>query len=224
MSDRRLASMIKLEEQYLGYQEGAGNHTIFGAEIGAQNQPWCASYQSDRLKAAGFAGHSSASAQALVESFPTGHTPRVGALVGFHMPGGHSGINHVGFVTAVLSGSRIATIEGNTSDMVARRVRSRSLVVCYGYVPYVAAKPAPMPARGLSASLTPGNPLYHTRIALRRDAQGWNSTIGTKRRMLGRGGVMAYLGNPVTKNGNKYAKVANGDGPCWVRYDWIRWI
>lgn len=51
-------------------------------------------------------------------------------------------IDHVGIVTGV-NGRDILTIEGNTSDRCARRVRQASEIVGYGRPAYVAPAPAP---------------------------------------------------------------------------------
>lgn len=69
--------------------------------------------------------------------------PKPGDLVAFDF--NRSGEpEHIGIVEKVVSGSVIQTIEGNTSDHVMRRTRSRSYV--YGYAtPKYAAAPKPYP-------------------------------------------------------------------------------
>jgi surface antigen len=64
-----------------------------------------------------------------------GAKPRRGAIVFFHMPGGHDGINHVGIVAEVLADGGVVTWEGNSGDRVAKVVR-RAHRVGYGYPAY----------------------------------------------------------------------------------------
>jgi peptidoglycan hydrolase-like protein with peptidoglycan-binding domain len=69
---------------------------------------------------------------------------RPGDVVFFDWAGGGSiaGIDHVGMVEAVHSNGTITTLEGNTSDMFLRRVRS-ACVVGYGRPAYGDAAPMP---------------------------------------------------------------------------------
>ena len=72
--------------------------------------------------------------------FHTG-SPRPGDLVAFDF-NGSGDPEHIGIVEKVISGSTIQTIEGNTSDKVMRRTRSRSYV--YGYAtPKYGTTPTP---------------------------------------------------------------------------------
>lgn len=63
------------------------------------------------------------------------------------MDWGHSDdidkIDHVGFVEVVLSDGRVQTLEGNTMDRVARRVRAAGDIAGFGVVPFT---PNPKPA------------------------------------------------------------------------------
>ncbi len=61
--------------------------------------------------------------------------PRRGSLVFFDWSGSRSidSIDHVGVVEHVRSNGTLVTIEGNTDDRVARRVRSMSSVVGFGH-------------------------------------------------------------------------------------------
>ncbi|GAA1977494.1 peptidoglycan-binding protein [Kitasatospora viridis] len=56
-----------------------------------------------------------------------------------------AGIEHVGVVTGT-SGAYALTIEGNTGDVCARRVRGANVIVGYGRPPYASAVPALAPA------------------------------------------------------------------------------
>ncbi len=155
---RNIADVDRIASAYVGYVEKPVNLTKFGAALGAQGEPWCASFVSIVLEQTGF-GHEfwSASAQQLHDQFAAkrlaGTRPRPWSIVGYHFSGEHAGINHTGIVTAVYAWG-IKTIEGNTSSGVAgsqvngggvyRRTRSYLNVVGYGYPPYAAA-PAPAP-------------------------------------------------------------------------------
>jgi hypothetical protein len=147
---------------FVGYHEGPNNDTKFGREQGANHEPWCASFASSILRHfwnGKFAG--SASAQALVDMFPRVGRPMKGALVGYHEPGGHAGINHVGMIRAVTGAHTFLALEGNTSDAVKLMPRSDAYVVKYSMPPYKAvAKPTPKPAAVWEAGdmVTPTSP------------------------------------------------------------------
>lgn len=55
------------------------------------------------------------------------------------------GIDHVGLVTG-RDGSNVFTIEGNTANVCARRVRHADTIAGYGRPAYVASAPRPVPA------------------------------------------------------------------------------
>lgn len=55
-----------------------------------------------------------------------------------------SRIDHVGIVEKV-EGDKVYTIEGNTDDVCARRVRTAATIVGYGRPKYVEVKPEPVP-------------------------------------------------------------------------------
>lgn len=64
-------------------------------------------------------------------------------------------IDHVGVVEKVLSGGRVQTIEGNTANVCARRVRSAGPIAGYGRPAYTVAAPTPSSA-GSSTRAWPG--------------------------------------------------------------------
>lgn len=75
---------------------------------------------------------------------------RRGDVIFFDWGFGNSigGIDHVGLVTGV-SGSSVLTIEGNTANVCARRVRTASVIAGYGRPAYTAvddSAPAPSPS------------------------------------------------------------------------------
>jgi hypothetical protein len=66
---------------------------------------------------------------------------RPGDIVFFDWGGSDSvgAIDHVGVVEVVLGGGRVQTIEGNTSDSCARRVRGADVIAGYGRPAYAGA-------------------------------------------------------------------------------------
>jgi hypothetical protein len=56
-----------------------------------------------------------------------------------------SAIDHVGLVTGTASGGAVLTIEGNTANRCARRVRYASTIAGYGRPAYAGASPPPPP-------------------------------------------------------------------------------
>jgi peptidoglycan hydrolase-like protein with peptidoglycan-binding domain len=154
-------SLISVAEGYLGYHEGPNNRTVFGKWFGFENEPWCAmfiAYVADKAclsKEVGRYAYTPSYANWFKSHDNWGTKPERGAIVFFHMPGGANRINHVGIVTKVLPDGRIRTIEGNTSDQVARRTR-KAYIVGYGYPDYpvsgtVPPKVIPAPAFPLPA-------------------------------------------------------------------------
>lgn len=108
---------------------GKANFTKYGAWIGVNGQPWCASFvcwvfataangDKDIAKKLLF-GDLSASANKIYTNFQNAQridkTPKPGDVIFFHWNSGHAGANHVGIVIAV-NGTSISTIEGNTSS------------------------------------------------------------------------------------------------------------
>ena len=142
--------LIRWAESQIGYREGDNNYNKYAQIVEPlynwlpQNQPWC-----DTFVDAGFVscfglelaskltyqpiGHGSAACR-YSAGFYSAHEafddePQVGDQIFFFYEGG---INHTGIVTAV-GGGLVHTIEGNTSDMVARRVYSLGASVIAGY-------------------------------------------------------------------------------------------
>ncbi|MFD4474719.1 endo-1,4-beta-xylanase [Streptomyces sp. NPDC058471] len=74
---------------------------------------------------------------------------RRGDILFFDWDGSNSisAIDHVGIVTGV-NGRDVLTIEGNTSDSCARRVRNADSIVGYGRPAYVGTTPPPVPVPG----------------------------------------------------------------------------
>jgi len=134
------ASQIGTGEHPLG-----SNHTIYSLW---GDGAWCFYFQSYGFKHLG-ALDLIYGAHGYVPDFkgifqPHGefHTssPRAGDLVAFDF--NRSGDpEHIGMVEKVISGSVIQTIEGNTSDKVMRRTRSRSYVYGYATPKYGSSSP-----------------------------------------------------------------------------------
>lgn len=144
------ARLIRWAENQIGYREGENNQNKYADIVQPlygwlpQNQPWC-----DTFVDAGFiscfglelasaltyqpVGRGSAACRCSA-GFYSAHEafyqqPQVGDQIFFFYEGG---INHTGIVTAV-SGGLVHTVEGNTSDMVARRVYAIGSPVIAGY-------------------------------------------------------------------------------------------
>lgn len=121
----------------LGTREGPNNRNPYAEYLTkmygwyAQNQPWCDvfadaafvicfGYDAASAMTFQYTGRGSAkcsvSAQLYKDNGAWYKTPEVGDQVFFYVDGG---INHTGIVTEV-NGSNFTTVEGNSSDMVAR--------------------------------------------------------------------------------------------------------
>lgn len=125
----------------VGTREGANNYNQYAADpritqlLGwnAQNQPWCDIFTDEAFvecfglqtgaamtyqRIGSGSALCSASAQFFKEAGAWVNRPEAGDVVFFYVSGG---INHQGIVTQV-SGNVVTTVEGNSSDMVARRI------------------------------------------------------------------------------------------------------
>ena len=134
------ANLVSWCNAQVGTREGANNFNKYAADpritrlLGwdAQNQPWCDLFTDEAFidvfgletgaamtyqPIGSGSALCSASAQFFQSAGAWSSVPEVGDVVFFYVSGG---INHQGIVTEV-SGSTITTVEGNSSDMVARR-------------------------------------------------------------------------------------------------------
>lgn len=139
-------------EEQLGYHEGDGNNNKYADTPGLsemygwnpQNQPWCDVFvDSGFIECFGLSnacamtyqpmGEGSAlcrqSAQYYKDAGAFYHTPELGDQIFFYSSGD---VNHTGIVVGVATGS-VTTIEGNSSDMVAKRLYSVSDSKIAGY-------------------------------------------------------------------------------------------
>ena len=124
-------AIINVARGELGYHETGDNITKYGAWYGLQGQPWCAMFVSWCANQAGVStsaickyagcttGRNWFKNKGVYKKRSSGYTPRKGDLIFFTDDSGSS-CCHSGIVTSV-SGGKVNTIEGNTSDQVACR-------------------------------------------------------------------------------------------------------
>lgn len=163
-----VAGMLAAARALLGTGENppGSNHNFITTWYGFDG-PWCdmsvsyAAAHSNNLSAVlGKFAYTVAHAQAFQKAgrwhYGLGGI-RPGDIVFFDWSGGGSisGIDHVGIVEAVHSNGTITTLEGNTSNMYLRRVRS-TCIVGYGRPAYGNASPLP-PSDGLLRLGSSGN-------------------------------------------------------------------
>lgn len=141
-------NMIKMCKSQLGYREGPGNDTKYGAWYGSNYSPWCdmfISWCASKIGAGKIVhteSYTPSHAKWFYKRHRWGGTPKRGAIVFFNFGdsdwgGRWKGIHHVGIVEWVSKHNKIRTIEGNTNGgMVARRVRHSWEVAGYGYPAY----------------------------------------------------------------------------------------
>lgn len=95
-----------------------------------------------------------------------------GAVVFFDWDGSNERgrIDHIGFVVKNLGDGRLITIEGNTSDQVAIRVRSASVIAGFGLPAYSVVESKPKPI---------GTAWPYKRTTLMK--KGWMNSAGVKK-------------------------------------------
>lgn len=123
----------------IGYREGGGNRTKYGAWYGMNGAPWCHMFVSWCANQAGVSSSivpKTASCSVGREWFANRglfrykgrYTPMRGDIIYFLS----SGASHVGIVEYT-SGNTVHTVEGNTSDRVARRSYPLGYATITGY-------------------------------------------------------------------------------------------
>ena len=140
------AEFLKELRRHLGYSEPANGVTPYGVwysrrvgDAQFRNDPWCAmfvSYCGDKTNSpVGQFAWTVAQAKWFKARGRFDRKPRRGSLVFFDWGGSHDldRIDHVGVVEQVRKDGTLVTLEGNTSDRVARRVRTMSTVVGFGH-------------------------------------------------------------------------------------------
>ena len=143
------SDLISVAAREIGYQEGPDHATKYGTWYGLPNKPWCAMFVSWCANKAGIdtsviPKHASCDKgvtwfknKSKFKTRVSGYTPKAGDIIYF---GSASDATHVGIVEKV-SNKRVHTIEGNTSDCVARRDYSLTSTDIYGYgIPNYASK------------------------------------------------------------------------------------
>ena len=166
--------LIRWAEAQVGTREGANNwnkyakgmEKLYGWDV--QNQPWCDIFvdagfvecfglELGMAMTCQFPGCAGAACRYSAQYYKNAgrwfSAPQPGDQVFLYVDGG---INHTGIVTAVESG-RVTAVEGNSSDMVARRVYAPQALNIAGYGrPNWAlaadgkdAAPAPAPSAGM---------------------------------------------------------------------------
>lgn len=149
VSNNSASKLISVAASQIGYQEGPDHATKYGTWYGLLNKPWCAMFVSWCANKAGIdtsviPKHASCDKgvtwfknKSKFKTRVSGYTPKAGDIIYF---GSASDATHVGIVEKV-SNKRVHTIEGNTSDCVARRDYSLTSTDIYGYgIPNYASK------------------------------------------------------------------------------------
>lgn len=122
------AALIAVASSQIGYTEGAGNNTAYGAWYKLNHNAWCAMFVSWAAKAAGCDkviprhAYTPAGAQWFKDRGLWGEKPRVGAIV-YYDTAGLGRISHVGIVDQVFADGSWTSIEGNTNAAGSREGR-----------------------------------------------------------------------------------------------------
>lgn len=117
------SNLVKIASKEIGYKEGKKDKTKYGMWYGLQNNPWCAMFVSWCANKAGISKNIIPMHSACLEGVKwfkkkglwhgRNYVPKPGDIIYFTK-------SHVGIVESVTNGY-VNTIEGNTSNMVARR-------------------------------------------------------------------------------------------------------
>lgn len=165
--------MINMARKSLGWGEPNEIHRWYGARNGSYfkkgSTPWCQmsitywAYKSGNYKAVCPNGDRAytvyAARRDAGKNWKSGTSENIkryakpGAIVWFDWSGSNNAgaVDHVGLVTKNLGDGRVATIEGNTSNRCAVRVRSGSSIAGFWNPPYSgSAPPAPAPANDVT--------------------------------------------------------------------------
>jgi len=176
-----------------GTGEGKGGVTKYGTWYATQVHDnaykaaaWCdmfVSWCADQVglgKVIGRYAYTPSHAQWFADNGKWGQKPKVGAIVFYDWGGSHNraAIDHVGIVTKVRSDGRIQTIEGNTNDQVAQRVRDLSTVAGFGYPAYPGGTTAPKPSSTPRPLLKYGATGTHVKYLQQRlNAKGYHLAV-----------------------------------------------
>lgn len=133
--------ILETARKFLGFHERGNNGNPFSASFGRPAEAWCADFVSYCAKKAGLSLNT-ASAQGVADilkgkgTWKGKHNPQPGDAVTFRWDGSGGWADHVGLVEKVFmkNGRKyIQTIEGNSSDMVRRKVYPANSSVINGY-------------------------------------------------------------------------------------------
>ena len=131
--------LIKIATDEIGYTEGANNYTKYGKWYGLPNEAWCAMFVSWCAKESGISTEiipkycgCLAGSKWFIErdrfGYKESYTPKPGDIVFFLS----AGAGHTGIVIAC-DGVKVYTIEGNTSNTVAKRSYDLDYKTITGY-------------------------------------------------------------------------------------------
>ncbi len=131
--------IMNIAEEQIGYKEGSNNDTKYGDWYGMPNEPWCAMFVSWCANQSGISTSiipKYASVSLGMQWFQNNnrfgvkgeYTPKPGDIIFFKS----SGASHTGLVINCI-GDIVYTIEGNTSNMVAKRMYSLDWKTITGY-------------------------------------------------------------------------------------------
>ncbi|MEU5883305.1 CHAP domain-containing protein [Spirillospora sp. NPDC047279] len=167
------AAAIKLAMKQVGIREGSNGQTKFhdwyigtneakltakrdGGRVAQYNgAAWCNMFVSwvgaqTGVKGMGWDAYTVQHAKWLEKQGRWGQTAKPGALVFFDWQNGSSGgiggIDHVGMVVKDNGDGTVSTVEGNISNSVVKKTRSKSSIVGYGYPDYADYKKGPSKA------------------------------------------------------------------------------
>lgn len=140
------AVFLREVRRHLGYHEASDGSSVFGKWYGKRvhdtsfaSGAWCDMFLSycgvKTDSPVGVFAWTVAHAKWFQQQGRFNRTPKRGSLVFFDWSGGRSldGIDHIGVVEKVRPDGLLVTLEGNTADQVARRVRSMNSVVGFGH-------------------------------------------------------------------------------------------
>lgn len=159
------ARLVKVATEELGYREGPNNDTKYGAWYNLNYEAWCAMFVSWCCNQAGIstdivpkycgctAGMQWFMDRGLFQARESGYIPKAGDIT-FYRDRGLTSMTstHTGIVYAATK-TTVYTIEGNTSDMCAKRSYSLNSDYILGY-----GTPLYPEFDGEPATFTPGNP------------------------------------------------------------------
>ena len=159
------ARLVRVATEELGYREGPNNDTKYGEWYHLNYEAWCAMFVSWCCNQAGIstdivpkycgctAGMNWFKQRDQFQYRESGYIPKAGDIAFYKDSGATEGTStHTGIVYAATS-TTVYTIEGNTSDMCAKRSYSinSSYIVGYGVPNYPEFEGEP-------ATFTPGRP------------------------------------------------------------------